>query len=172
MKNLLVFLPIVGLAAAQQTSVISEVAVTSTATGPVFSFGSSTDNVVTSTVEASVTGVSVSIGSGTGVVPAPTTTINYSVVSENGTIITLTFSGTVTPSVDSTSYLSSTVSASQGSGTAQGGTTTTSPTRSGSGGASSSTTGPAQFTNAAPAADFKFGLGFLGFAGAAVALGL
>ncbi|KAK5058943.1 hypothetical protein LTR84_011207 [Exophiala bonariae] len=175
MKSLLLLLPILRLGAAQQPSVSGVVATSTVTATPVVVNGDST-GVATATIEPSNSAISVFSGSGAGgTAAAPTTTIDFSVISENGTVITLTFTGSVDPSVNSTVYVTgagnatTTTASSKGSGTAVNAGTTTS---SRSGTASTTGTGPAQFTNAAPTADVQFGLGLLGFAGAAVALGL
>jgi hypothetical protein len=92
-----------------------------------------------------------------------TTTIDYSTVTANGVVMTLS-------PTDSHPDTASYSTASKGFETSVTNHTTTTGTRTGT--ATGTQSLVASFTNAAPAADVKFRLGFLGFAGVVAAVGL
>ena len=178
MKGLMLLLPMLQLAAGQNTlTVIPSV---DSGTAPTLTVAPSVgSNLPTTTITASFDGtaytsvvipVVLTVESGVTLysyMPVPETTIAFSVASANGTVVTLTAGGTATgtspPVVDTTLYPSNGLGVN---------TTATSTSGTHSGTATSSKSGPASFTNAAPTADAKLGLGILGFAGVVAAVGL
>jgi hypothetical protein len=186
LRGLLVFLPILHLAAGQITVTASAtvaatlvsigvptatVAATLVSTGvptatsiPAIPsiYDPSESSLIVEPLSSSLPGVSVFTGGDSG--DTATTTIDFSIITANGTVVTLTATGTVTPSVHTSSVVAFT----------EGGlTTSTRTTGGGTGTATGTQSLIANFTNAAPAGDSaKLGLGFLGFAGAVIAVGL
>lgn len=175
MRGVLLFLPILHLAAGQSTVtasptingplVSSDLPIATSISATPSAFDPSKYSELFGTLPSSVSGISVYSGlseftSDGGHVA--TTTVDFSIITTNGSVVTLTATpsgpvDTVSPSiVDFTS-----------------GTTSTRTTGSGTGTATGTQSLIGTFTNAAPAADSaKLGLGFLGFAGAVVAVGL
>lgn len=176
MKTLLVLLPILRLAAGQSGTAVTALTVTASATPFTFD-GASSGEAATSTVNATDGGI-FTFGADSTVsgYVAPTTTVDFSIVVENGTTITLNYTASSLGGTASTAFLTSTASASNGNGNGTAGAPTATTSSKPTAGASSTNGSlPAQHTaNAAVAgADgVNLGLSFLGFVGAMAAVGL
>lgn len=176
MKGLMLLLPMLQLAAGQSTvtatpSVDSGTSLIYTvgSVAPIttaFEFGGTTFTGVNIPILVTVMsdGINVYSFDDPNTHPPVTTTVDFSIITANGTVTTLRPTGSVPPPVDTTLYPSTSIS------NAIGSSATTTGTRSGT--ATGTQVGPASFTNAAPTADVKLGLGILGFAGAVAAVGL